>query len=133
MCPLNMPYSLNILNIHIISPILIYVSVISNNKKYELKLLWETYQTTREREQVGMEGSKKYLSGRRKLLEECLLQVKKWTNDMHFHFINGEGVIRSIAPGGLAQHTPHMRTCTLCSTCALPYAYADQKWLLLYV
>jgi len=37
--PLNMSYSLNILNIHIISPILIYVSVISNNKKYELKLL----------------------------------------------------------------------------------------------
>ena len=37
--PLNMSYSLNILNIHIISHILIYVSVISNNKKYEIKLL----------------------------------------------------------------------------------------------
>ena len=40
---------------------------------------------------------------------------------MHFHFINGEGV-RSIAPGGLAQH-PHMRTCTMCSTCAAPVPY----------
>ena len=39
MCPLNMPYSLNILNIHIISPTLIYVSVISNNKKIWAKII----------------------------------------------------------------------------------------------
>ena len=64
-------YSLNILNINTISHILKHVSAISNNKEYEIKILWEREQTTREREreQVGMEGSKKILTGKKEAAE----------------------------------------------------------------
>ena len=72
-------YSLNILNINIISHILIHVSVISNNKKYEIKLLWEREQTTRAREQVGMERSNKILTWKKEAAGKggCLLQVRE--------------------------------------------------------
>ena len=84
----------------------------------------------REREQVGMEGSKKYLPERRKeeIVERVFVASEEVSEQHAFSLYKWEGV-KSIAPGGLAQRTPHMRTCILCSTCVLPYAYVDQKWL----
>ena len=111
-------YSLNILNINIISHILIHVSVISNNKKYEIKLLWERTNYKERESKLGWKGARKYLRGRRKLLEKGVLC--KWGNNMYFQFISEEGDegVRSIAPGGLAQH---LYVCT-CVTmpCAAP-------------
>jgi len=71
---------LTIKKLKIISPILIYVTVISNNKKYELKLLWKTYQTTRERASLGWKRVKITYrkEGRRKLLKSV---CRKWRSE----------------------------------------------------
>ena len=80
--------SLNILNINTISHILKHVSAISNNKEYEIKILWEREQTIREREsKLGWKGATKYLRGRKKLLEEGGVCCK-WGNNMYFQFIS---------------------------------------------
>ena len=110
-----------------ISHILKYVSVISNNKEYEIKILWEREQTIREREsKLGWKGATKYLRGRKKLLEEGGVCCK-WGN-MYFQFISEEeGVF-----GATSSHV-YLRHCVLCSTGTLHHvptcAYADQKWL----
>ena len=73
-----------------ISHILKHVSVISNNKEYEIKILWEREQTTREREreQVGMEGSKKILMGKKEAVGRGgggVMQVREshWANFLY--------------------------------------------------
>ena len=122
------------LNINTISHILKHVNVISNNKEYEIKILWERTNYKRE-SKLGWKGARKYLRERRKLLKERgVMQVREHVFSIYKRRRKRRSKEYCVMGGWhnilmcvLARH------CALCSTCALypvpTCVYADQKWL----